>query len=180
MFVPIGAFPDASAATEAAKTLVGQGIGAQPDVVRASVGGSVEAAGSAGAAPDATTDAASATTTGTAGDAPTTDAPPGDAATGDAATGDAPTTDAPTGVAATGDVAAGPAGGAVGEADRWVVQVLVEDAVRACEVLGLDPPEAVPEPEPPRAPWKLVLLIWLAALIIIPLLAFFITINVAS
>ena len=60
---------------------------------------------------------------------------------------------------------------------RWVVQVLDVDHVRACEVLGL----AAPEPEePPRRElprWVMILLIWTAAMITLPLLAFWITVN---
>ena len=129
MFVPVGAFADAESATDAAKSLVGQGIGAQPERV-------------AEAAPEPAGDGAS------------------DAAGGPPEPDEQGETDE--------------------QGERWVLNVLAEDALRACEVLGIEPPAEVPEPEPAQVPWKAVLLVWLAALIIIPLLAFFITINVAS
>ena len=78
------------------------------------------------------------------------------------------------------DAEATPAGGDVATEGRWCVQVLAEDVRRACAVIGIDPPEDVPDDEPSGTPWKLLLGLWLAALIILPLLAFWITITLGS
>lgn len=62
----------------------------------------------------------------------------------------------------------------------WLVQVLHEDVPRACAALGVAPPEDLPEEEPTGTPWKMILGIWLAAMIIIPLLAFWFTYKMGS
>lgn len=69
-----------------------------------------------------------------------------------------------------------------GEADagRWCVEVLPEDHGRACEVLGLEVPEPEEPEKPPMAPWKIMALVWLAAMIILPVLAFWLTVNLAD
>jgi hypothetical protein len=68
------------------------------------------------------------------------------------------------------------------------VLVLEHQLVRAQEVLGLVEPEDRPpaNPEEPMEPvkgetnWKAVVLIWLAALILLPAVAFFVTYTIMS
>jgi hypothetical protein len=67
----------------------------------------------------------------------------------------------------------------------WVVEVLPEDHVRACEVLGLPVPEPDPEEAEARAkegrlPWKSILAIWLVAMIVFPVLAFWLTVQLTD
>lgn len=66
----------------------------------------------------------------------------------------------------------------------WEVRVLPEDQRRACEHLGVEVPAEVVEAEEAaagtRPPWKSILLIWLVAMIVIPLLAFWITVQVTK
>jgi len=62
---------------------------------------------------------------------------------------------------------------------RWQVMVLTGDRVRACEVLGLPVPEDLQE-APPQMPWKTILAIWLAAMIILPLAAFYLTVSLSD
>ena len=65
-------------------------------------------------------------------------------------------------------------------AGPWCVQVLPEDHVRACEVLGLEVPEPDEPEKPPTAPWKIMLGVWLVAMIVLPLLAFWLTVNLGD
>lgn len=87
------------------------------------------------------------------------------------------------GIGATVDVAP-PAADAAGEGppvEHWVVQVLPEDHVRACELLGLPAPEPDPEDErAERPPWRTILMIWLVAMILFPALAFWLTVQLAD
>ena len=64
------------------------------------------------------------------------------------------------------------------------VVVLGPDLARASEILGFDPPEWTRSltadgrlQKPQRAPWKTILAIWLVAMILIPGIAFLITVN---
>ncbi len=74
-------------------------------------------------------------------------------------------------------------------ADRtFRIEVLPQDLRRAQEALELVDPEARPEANPDEpmelekapVPWKRVLLIWLLALIILPLVAFLLTYTVMT
>lgn len=69
-------------------------------------------------------------------------------------------------------------------AHAWEVRVLPEDQRRACEHLGVEAPAEVVEAEDASArtspPWKSILLIWLVAMIVIPLLAFWITVQLTK
>jgi hypothetical protein len=70
----------------------------------------------------------------------------------------------------------------------FAVLVLDHDARRASTILGLAEPEDRPEANPvepmkpvrAKTPWGRVLLIWLAAMIIIPLVAFWLTYEISS
>jgi len=64
-------------------------------------------------------------------------------------------------------------------AERWEVLVLGSDQVRACELLGLPVPEELQD-EPPKMPWKTIVAIWAASLIIVPLFAFWLTVRLGS
>jgi hypothetical protein len=66
------------------------------------------------------------------------------------------------------------------------VLVLTTDLVRASEILGFDPPEWARElstdgvtPREVGTPWRKILLLWLAAMILIPGLAFLLSYNLA-
>ena len=88
------------------------------------------------------------------------------------------------GIGATVDLAPADADAVVGDGppiEHWVVQVLPEDHVRACELLGLPAPEPDPEDErTERPPWRTILMIWLVAMIVFPALAFWLTVQLAD
>jgi hypothetical protein len=68
-------------------------------------------------------------------------------------------------------------------AARFHVRVMCIDARRACELLGVEPPAEVvadADEEPPGPPWKKILLIWAAALVIVPVMAFLLTVWILS
>lgn len=62
----------------------------------------------------------------------------------------------------------------------WELQVLPEEVQRACELLEVEQPEAPLAPRRSGPPWKTLVLIWLLALLTLPLLAFWITISLAD
>jgi hypothetical protein len=62
----------------------------------------------------------------------------------------------------------------------WHVEVLPDDMGRACSHLGIDPPEDLPDDEPAGTPWKLIIGIWLAAMVVVPLVAFWLTYKLGS
>jgi hypothetical protein len=95
---------------------------------------------------------------------------------------------------AAGDVGDGRDGGDGGDLETAVatrtfrIEVLPHDLARAQEALELVEPEERPEANPEETmvlekgpvPWKRVLLIWLAAMIVLPLVAFLLTFAVVS
>lgn len=64
------------------------------------------------------------------------------------------------------------------DGDVHEVRVLDHDLVRACEILGVELPEQ--DDAPPRNPWKYIIGIWLVAMVVIPLLAYWITVSLAA
>lgn len=191
---------DRQAADEVAARLVGSGIGATVDLV------TVEVAAPAGPAPatDEATDPADpgrgapaadpadrdpvADRADPVGGAPAAGTPPADP---DPVAGEAVASDPDTPVPAAGEAADVPAptgSDPVAEAStvaspshRWAVQVLSDDVVRACELLGLEvPADDVVESAPYRPPWKIIVALWLVAMIVFPLAAFWITVQLAD
>lgn len=61
---------------------------------------------------------------------------------------------------------------------RWDVRVLLTDLPRACEELGLPAPAPEEKAKRQLPPWAAVLIIWLVAMVTLPLLAFWITVEV--
>lgn len=83
--------------------------------------------------------------------------------------------------------ASGPATGEDSDADgregrsdavRWDVRVLLVDLPRACEELGLPTPPPEEKAKRQIPPWAAVLIVWLVAMVTLPLLAFWITVEV--
>lgn len=62
----------------------------------------------------------------------------------------------------------------------WELQVLPGDAQRACELLEVEQPEAPLAPPRSAPPWRMLVVIWLLALLTLPLLAFWITVSLAD
>lgn len=72
-------------------------------------------------------------------------------------------------------------GATLAESDNgWEVQVLETEVPRACELLELDHPRSYEPPGPRRPPWKMLLGIWVVAMVTLPLLAFWLTITLAE
>lgn len=95
------------------------------------------------------------------------EASPRDAELPAAGMGAAPVGDPPRDDAAAGD-----------EPVLWDVRVLLVDLPRACEELGLPAPPPEEKAKRQLPPWAAVLIIWLVAMVTLPLLAFWITVNV--
>ena len=64
--------------------------------------------------------------------------------------------------------------------DVFELRVVDDDLVRACELLGVDPPARDDDDEASGPPWKMIIGIWLAAMILIPAFAFWLTLQIAS
>ncbi|MBI2705064.1 MAG: hypothetical protein HYX32_07210 [Actinobacteria bacterium] len=66
-------------------------------------------------------------------------------------------------------------------AASFELRVMRHQVERACEILGVDPPElAEAEGETSTGgapPWKMILIIWAIAIVVIPLAAFLLTYN---
>ena len=52
--------------------------------------------------------------------------------------------------------------------------------MRACELLGVDPPALDDDDASTGPPWKVIIGVWLVAMIVVPLLAFWLTLQIAS
>lgn len=65
--------------------------------------------------------------------------------------------------------------------DAFQLRVVRTDLVRACEVLGVEVPVSDDDDEVEAGPpWKTIVGIWLVAMIVIPLAAFWLTVNLAD
>ena len=62
-------------------------------------------------------------------------------------------------------------------AAAFELKVMRHQVERACELLGVEVPElpGEAEPEPAKTPWKMILILWAVALVVIPVAAFFVT-----
>lgn len=64
---------------------------------------------------------------------------------------------------------------------QWRVEVLRDDLARACQHLGVEPLDELPEDDAPTGtPWKAIVAIWLVAMIVVPLFAFWLTVRLNS
>ena len=64
--------------------------------------------------------------------------------------------------------------------DAFQLRVVGDDLVRACELLGVDPPALEDDDASTGPPWKVIIGVWLVAMIVVPLLAFWLTLQIAS